>query len=542
MKAKYADILFPLALESLLTYRVPENLCAQANRGCQVTAPLGNRIHTGVVYRLRDEPPQGSPQDSLRDIISVVTSLPLIPEKTLMFWEWIARYYMCPPGLVAKMALNLWKFKRRATSLDPDQRPLPEPGPPLYLEGLGREKVYIEQVRKILDRGGQCLIVCPDRFSCESVHQCMHAEFGEQAICFHSKRTVKEQSKAQKELYAGNPCVVTGIHLALLLPFTRPALVVVEREEHPSHKKSDAIPYLNARDAALMLAQQFHAQVILGSALPSLETLYNIEKGKFKVLECAPVALPQKERTLLIDTAVSLTSRTMRGPMDLRTLTAVQTCLSEQKKILFAEAGPSFPQDLPKYPGMVVCRPFQTHHHLDSTIGLVCFLHVERLLSRKHFRATEQACHIMGNVLLWAAAQNPQVPVVIQSSDMDHPFYRFLKEGLPASFMKEMLQERIRYGYPPHTRQILITVFHHKKNLAAASSRTLYDVLDSAGLPARIEGPFTPPEPRELLFSYRLQVTIRRTVNAQQVKERISSLIRQTPLAPAPIRADGDPA
>ncbi|HBG52867.1 MAG TPA: hypothetical protein DDW70_01445, partial [Rikenellaceae bacterium] len=123
--------------------------------------------------------------------------------------------------------------KRRATSLDPDQRPLPEPGPPLYLEGLGREKVYIEQVRKILDRGGQCLIVCPDRFSCESVHQCMHAKFGEQAICFHSKRTVKEQSKAQKELYAGNPCVVTGIHLALLLPFTRPALVVVEREEHP---------------------------------------------------------------------------------------------------------------------------------------------------------------------------------------------------------------------------------------------------------------------------------------------------------------------
>jgi len=541
MKTKYADILFPLALESLLTYRVPEDLCAQAVPGCQVTAPVGNRIHTGVVYRLRDEPPQGSLQDSLRDIISVVASLPLIPKKTLMFWEWIAQYYMCPPGLVAKMALNLWKFKRRATSLTPDPGPLPEPGPPLYLEGMGRETVYIEQVRMTLDRGGQCLIVCPDRMSCESVHQSMLAAFGEQAICFHSKRPVKEQSKAQKELYAGNPCVVTGMHLALMLPFTRPALVIVEREEHPAHKKSDAVPYLNARDAALMLGQLFHAQVILGSALPSLETLYNIEKGKFKALESFPAGRPLPEKTVLIDTAASLTTGTMRGPLDLRTLAAVETCLAEKKKILFAEAGPSFPEDLPQETGILVCRPFQTHHHLNSSIGLVCFLQVERLLSRKHFRATEQACHIMGNVLLWAAVQNPQVPVMIQSSDMDHPFYQSLRDGLSASFMREMLQERIRYGYPPHTRQILITVFHHKKNLAAARSRTLYHMLDSASLPARIEGPFIPPEPRELLFSYRVQVTIRRTVNAQQIKENISSLIRQAPLAPARIRLDVDP-
>ena len=206
----------------------------------------------------------------------------------------------------------------------------------------------------------------------------------------------------------------------------------------------------------------------------------------------------------------------MRGALDLRTLAAVESCLAEQKKILFAEAGPSFPEDLPQDPGILVCRPFQTHHHLDSSIGLVCFLHTERLLSRKHFRATEQACHIMANVLRWAAVQTPRVP--------------------------DILQERIRYGYPPHTRQILITIFHHRKNLAADRSRALCRVLDSASLPARIEGPFVPPERRELLFSYRLQVTIQRTVIAQPVKERISSLIRQAALSPARIRVDVDPA
>ena len=542
MKEKYADILFPLALERLLTYRVPEDLCPQPGPGCQVTAPVGNRIHTGVVYRIGEEPPQGGPKDSLRDIISVVPSLPLIPEKTLMFWEWIARYYMCPPGLVAKMALGLWKFKRRAKGPATDPKPFPDPGPPLYLEGMGRETVYRKNIGMALDRGGQCLIVCPDRFSCESVHQFMLDAFGEKAICFHSKRPLKEQSKAQKELYAGNPCVVTGMHLALLLPFTRPALVVVEREEHPAHKKSESVPYLNARDTALMMGQQFHAQVILGSALPSLETLYNIEKGKFTALEHIPAALPMPEKNVLIDTAASLTTGTMRGALDLRTLAAVENCLAEQKKILFAEAGPSFPEDLPQDTGILVCRPFQTHHHLDSSIGLVCFLHTERLLSRKHFRATEQACHIMANVLRWAAVQTPRVPVMIQSSYMDHPFYRFVREGLPASFMDDILQERIRYGYPPHTRQILITIFHHRKNLAADRSRALCRVLDSASLPARIEGPFVPPERRELLFSYRLQVTIQRTVNAQPVKERISSLIRQAALAPARIRVDVDPA
>ena len=105
-----------------------------------------------------------------------------------------------------------------------------------------------------------------------------------------------------------------------------------------------------------------------------------------------------------------------------------------------------------------------------------------------------------------------------------------------------MLQERKKYGYPPYTRQLLITVFHNRKSLARDRINIFYSVLQSASLPVRTDGPFVPSEVHALMFSYRLQVTIPRTVNAQQVKDRILSLIRETPLAPARIRIDVDPA
>lgn len=542
MKEKYADILFPLALENLLTYRIPESMHSQVETGCQVIAPVGHNIHPGVIRRIRDEPPEGSLPESIRGLVPAGITLPLIPEKTLLFWEWIARYYMCPPGLVAKMALNLWNFKRRATSTSAVSGPLPEPGPPLYLQRAEPGTSYREYVRRVLDLGGQCLVVCPDRFSCESLHEAMLPAFGEMAICFHSKRPLREQSKAKKELYAGNPCVVTGMHLSLLLPFTRLGLVIVDREEHPSHKKSDAVPFLQARDAALVLGRQFHAQVILGSSMPSLETFYNIEKGKFGIPESGPALIPLQDKPLLIDTSRSLTTGSLYDRLEVRTRAAVKQCLEEQKKVILAEADPYCPEDLPQEPGIIVCRPLQLHHHLDSATGLICFLHMEKLLARKHFRATEQTCHLVENALRWAAAQTFRVPVIVQTSCLDHPFYQFLNNGFDVSCLTNMLQERKKYGYPPYTRQLLITVFHNRKSLARDRINIFYSVLQSASLPVRTDGPFVPSEVHALMFSYRLQVTIPRTVNAQQVKDRILSLIRETPLAPARIRIDVDPA
>lgn len=538
----FADIIFPLALEGSLSYRVPPEMASNAVRGCQIKAPVGNRIHTGVICNIRRESEITISDSDIKDIQSIETALPTIPEKTLRFWEWIAGYYMCPPGMVAKMALSLWRFKRRAQPKERDPGALSPPGLPLYVQGVDRVDYYMERIREVLAAGGQCLIITPDRISCEIMYESLFPELGESLICYHSKRTLKEQSRAKKELFAGNPCVITGMHLSLLLPFTRLGLIIVDREEHPGHKKTDAAPLLNARDAALMMGKICDAQVVLGSSVPSLETLYNSDKGKYIYRDICPLIPQNQVRPVVIDTSRSFASRSMKGHFDIRTHQAMEKSLSDGKKIILVEADRSMAEDHPTDPLIVVCKPLQLHHHLGKDTGMICFLHTEKLLSRKHFRATEQAGQIIGNALLWAASQSPRIPVFVQTDDMDHPFYRSLQEGFLHTFFISLLEDRKKYGYPPFSRLIFLTVSHRKRSLARAREGSLTENLSAAGLPLRIEGPFIPGESHSMLFSFRLQITIPRTVKVQQTKERILAVINQTPLAPARCRIDVDPA
>ena len=95
MKGIYADILLPLALEGLLTYRVPEELAGAAKRGQQVKVPVGKGIHTGVIFNVAEHTGAVVTKE-IRDIAEIVNALPIVSENALVLWEWIARYYMCP--------------------------------------------------------------------------------------------------------------------------------------------------------------------------------------------------------------------------------------------------------------------------------------------------------------------------------------------------------------------------------------------------------------------------------------------------------------
>ena len=116
---------------------------------------------------------------------------------------------------------------------------------------------------------------------------------------------------AQKELYAGNPCIVCGMHHALFLPFTfGPDPGRYGRTS--GTQKQDAAPHLHSRDTALMMGQMFRAQVILGSVIPSLETFYNL-KNKFQHLAEVQEKNFSGPRLLLPTQSNPLISNAMKG-------------------------------------------------------------------------------------------------------------------------------------------------------------------------------------------------------------------------------------
>gem|GEM_PF-363100 len=604
MKEMYANILFPLALDSEFTYRIPPELTPAAVPGKQVTAPVGNHIQTGIITHIFDVPhtldvpptlekePELPSVSDIKNILSIEEKLPVIPEKTLQFWHWIASYYLCPTGLVAKMASSSWKFKRRAptpqatpqaTSAQtpaqaPDEPLGKESTPlPLYLQLGKRTEIYKKEILAATRAGKQCLVLCPDMISCESVYNALLPGLEDRLFCFHSKRTTKELGRAKRELYAGYPCAVVGMHQALLLPFTHPGLIVVEREEHPGHKKTDALPLLHSRDAAMMLGHIFASRVILGSASPSLETLYNLNLGKHKAYPGIPTpgiptpgiptpgiptpgiptpgiptpGIPtpdlSSQQVTVINTSLSYPTVSATELIDFRTREKIDQCKAEGREVLLIQGDPSLWEELPQEENVTWCRPFQTHHHLKPNTGLVCFLGMDVFLSGKNFRATEQACHLMADLLCWAAAQPTAVTeptsatICVQTSNVQHPIFEYLQTGSIYNAFSALLQERQTFRYPPYTRLLHITVWHHNKTTAKEKTNLLHSRLLKAQTGIRIEGPFEPTVWHSLHFAYRLQCTLPKTSKAQAIKNTLAATIKTTPLAPARYRIDVDP-
>ena len=75
----YAHVLFPLALDSTFTYRIPPELAPAAVPGKQVTAPIGHRIQTGIITHISNTP--HAPALEIKDILSIEEKLPVVPEK-----------------------------------------------------------------------------------------------------------------------------------------------------------------------------------------------------------------------------------------------------------------------------------------------------------------------------------------------------------------------------------------------------------------------------------------------------------------------------
>lgn len=99
----FVDVLLPLPLRNLFTYRVPEPLCQSVQEGMRVCVPFGrSKVYAGLVKRVYPERPA---DEEIRDVISVMDEQAVVRPSQFAFWEWMSRYYMCTEGEVMAAAL-----------------------------------------------------------------------------------------------------------------------------------------------------------------------------------------------------------------------------------------------------------------------------------------------------------------------------------------------------------------------------------------------------------------------------------------------------
>lgn len=152
------------------------------------------------------------------------------------------------------------------------------------ITGSGKTEVYISAIREVLNKNKSAIVLVPEISLTPQLIYRFRQNFGGNIGVIHSKLSEGERFDSFEKIKNGEYKIIIGARSALFAPIRDIGMIVVD-EEHDSSYKQENSPRYNARDAAIIRAKMNNAVVILGSATPSLESYYNAQSGKYKLLE-----------------------------------------------------------------------------------------------------------------------------------------------------------------------------------------------------------------------------------------------------------------
>ena len=151
----------------------------------------------------------------------------------------------------------------------------------------GKTEIYIKLLEHFVQQGKQVLFLLPEIALTTQLVQRLTTYFGNEVAVYHSKYSNNERIEVWNQVVEQSPKakVVIGVRSALFLPFSNLGCIIIDEEHEQTYKQHDPAPRYHARDAAIVLAKQHQAKVLLGSATPSLETYYNVQTKKYGLTE-----------------------------------------------------------------------------------------------------------------------------------------------------------------------------------------------------------------------------------------------------------------
>ena len=304
----FAHVALPIPLRQTFVYRVPESLEARARAGAQVEVSFRGRGTRGWIVELARESGRADALELTR-----VLDTPPLSAHLLALARWVADYYVAPPGLALAAALpgGLEGFEksraRRGATEDPVlSMPLSAPRTltaeqraalaalnpaiasggfhPIVLHGVtssGKTEIYLRAAAAAREAGGQTLVLVPEVALSSQIVRLFETRFRGRIGVLHSYLGVGERRRNWELASRGALDVVVGARSAVFAPLPRLRLIVVDEEHESAYKQSEQLRY-HGRDTAVRRAQMLAIPVVLGSATPSLETLANVARGRYR--------------------------------------------------------------------------------------------------------------------------------------------------------------------------------------------------------------------------------------------------------------------
>jgi len=325
----------------------------------------------GVVLREHTEPIEEAMVSKIRPVSSILDAAPVVSREQLALWQWMSAYYMCTLGEVMAAALPGGVDKRLT---DPPKRsrkaiaPYTGPVEPMHalspiqaksaesigqlwscgkdivlLHGVtssGKTDIYIHLIQQQLAQGKNVLYLVPEIALTTQLTSRLQCIFGDQLIVYHSRLTDAEREARYKLLSTlttvqSTNYVVIGARSAVFLPIPNVGLVIVDEEHDPSYKQAEPNPRYHARAAAIVLAREHKAKVLLGTATPSVESYYLAQRGVYGLVSLTErfggVELPEIR---LVDLRRQYERKEMYGHFSDPLVERIKECLAEHKQVI----------------------------------------------------------------------------------------------------------------------------------------------------------------------------------------------------------------
>lgn len=147
----------------------------------------------------------------------------------------------------------------------------------------GKTEVYLHVIKQVIAAGKQALVLVPEIGLTPQLVRRFQSSVGDQLVVFHSDLSTGERHAAWEAARTGAASIILGTRSAVFIPLRRPGLIVVDEEHDLSFKQQEGLRY-HARDIAVFRAKQEGIPIVLGSATPSLESIYNVNQSRYNLL------------------------------------------------------------------------------------------------------------------------------------------------------------------------------------------------------------------------------------------------------------------
>ncbi len=305
-------------LAKLFDYALPADIPARV--GDRVVVPFGARQRLGIVAET--EVASELPVERMKSIATVRADAPTLPPDWLELIRFLSVYYQRPLGETMISALpprlrSVRPLPRKSLSgaagpssarfvpthtLTADQTRAFQRIHEAFgrfeafllhgITGSGKTEVYLNLIARVLERGGQALVLVPEISLTPQLEGRFRQAFPEARIAImHSALEDVARTSGWLEAARGEAGIVLGTRLGVLAPLPKLALIVVDEEHDTSFKQQEGLRY-SARDAAVYRAKLVGCPVVLGSATPSLESWHNWRAGRYERLELPERAAP----------------------------------------------------------------------------------------------------------------------------------------------------------------------------------------------------------------------------------------------------------